>query len=733
MTTNLIVKGDRALRRGDSDKLGFRGIASRIATSLIDHASDNGLVVGIEGAWGSGKSSLLCLIEEELEKLPQGQKPTLINFRPWLVGDRDALLANLLTSLISGVDQVSQESGGTSGITAKQAKVAVEALRNFTAGICKAGDAVEVLGDAAALPLFKWIGKFMKFLLKHLGKPAPTSLVELKDKLVKSLSELQHRFIITIDDLDRLDSREAIEVLRLTRSVADFPNVVYLLCYDSNVLAPSIQEVAKVKDGHAYLEKIVQLTVMVPKPEPFQLRQWFSEELHKIASTENEEDQIRLQEVIDQEGGRQLKSPRSVVRALDSIRFFWPPLRNAKGDLADLVWLQLIKNENPSLYRWIENYCGTASVLSIGTARVEKAERKKDLSSLREVVDEQYFNDDLYTHFFSKQLPGIDIDYVRDNGNSLNLYQKVDEDVRNIAIRDGRLSSPDHYRLYFALSSPSHALTQEIFDSTFKAITSSSAEAESLILQLHNESSAGSLSKADMLLERLISADKTSFTSSQCENFLVALSNVMDEAYQIKEFDTIWGTSLWDRARKATAFFLLQVDSQKRALLLKRMFENGKAVDWLTKIFRRETFSHGRYGSSQKPAPSWLLSEAELDTVTSIMLSRYREMSMEAIMKSISLPDILFAWKQGGDEDGPKNLIANFIKTDSGLISVIEGFRTYIDSSDRGKFYVLKRDNLTPFLDYAEVKDRIKKLETVQFFAERAKTLSKAFEDGASY
>lgn len=37
MATNLLVKGDRALRNGDSDKLGFRGIASRIATSLIDH------------------------------------------------------------------------------------------------------------------------------------------------------------------------------------------------------------------------------------------------------------------------------------------------------------------------------------------------------------------------------------------------------------------------------------------------------------------------------------------------------------------------------------------------------------------------------------------------------------------------------------------------------------------------------------------------------------------------
>src|SRR5689334_7827534 len=79
------VKGDRALASSDDDKLGFRDVAARIATSLVDHASYGGLVIGIEGAWGSGKSSLLFLIEDELGKLPAEQRPTVVNFRPWLI------------------------------------------------------------------------------------------------------------------------------------------------------------------------------------------------------------------------------------------------------------------------------------------------------------------------------------------------------------------------------------------------------------------------------------------------------------------------------------------------------------------------------------------------------------------------------------------------------------------------------------------------------------------------
>jgi hypothetical protein len=46
---NYSVKGDRALSSGDQDKLGFREVAKRITTSLVDRASEDGLVIGIEG------------------------------------------------------------------------------------------------------------------------------------------------------------------------------------------------------------------------------------------------------------------------------------------------------------------------------------------------------------------------------------------------------------------------------------------------------------------------------------------------------------------------------------------------------------------------------------------------------------------------------------------------------------------------------------------------------------
>src|ERR1700729_2923823 len=92
---NHSVKGDRALSSGDEDKLGFREVAKRIATALVDRAFEDGFVIGVEGAWGSGKSSLLFLIGDELGKSPKDRGASVIKFQPWLIGNRDALITSL--------------------------------------------------------------------------------------------------------------------------------------------------------------------------------------------------------------------------------------------------------------------------------------------------------------------------------------------------------------------------------------------------------------------------------------------------------------------------------------------------------------------------------------------------------------------------------------------------------------------------------------------------------------
>jgi hypothetical protein len=515
------------------------------------------------------------------------------------------------------------------------------------------------------------------------------------------------------------------------RSVVDLPNVIYLLCYDSDTLAHSIKKAARVKSGHSYLEKIVQLTVMVPKPEPLQLRQWFSDELHLIASAKDEDELSRLKLVIDYEGGRQLQTPRSVVRALDAVRFFWPSLREAEADLADLVWLQLIKNGNPALYRWIEEYCGTAAALSLGIARVEEAEKTQELGALLATAPSGHFDDLMYQHNFAEQLPGLELDHSP-GGNKFKIFEHVSDSDRDEAIRKKRLASPDHYRLYFALAGPSHALTQDDFTSMWAAAAAGADEAGMALLHLHDEHAAGSLTKADLLLERIKSGAYKVLAAGQCENLLLALSHVMDEAYRRHPFDRFWVSSLWDRAQWLIPLLLSRLEPARRPAVVTAMFSEGAAIGWLTSLFRHETFAHGRYGDRSRPETEWLFTNAELDRITELMLGRYRAMSASDAFRCPDPVSLLFAWRQGGDEQGPRRLVETNIVSDKGLVETLEHLTSPITSSDRGKFDVLKKENLAPFMDYENAMQRIQAIKHDNDLGARAGRLAVAFEDGLS-
>lgn len=724
------ISGDRPLEAGGIDHLGFSEVASRISASLVDHASDKGLVVGLDGEWGSGKSSLLYLIEKALKELPKSQRPSIINFRPWVIGNRDTLLASLFAALSDEMHRVELAAGDATGISKQKAKEAAEALRKFVGGLGKTGAAIELLGDTVAFAPLSWLGKGVTAVGNAFkDKPPDPPLSELKERLVKALDDLGHRFIITIDDVDRLEPAEAVEILRLARSVADFPNVTYLLCFDGEVLAHSVEQAAGIKNGRAYLEKIVQLSVLVPMPETFRLRQWFTDELRSLGSTKNEDEQARLKAVIDFEGGRQLTTPRSVVRVLDSIRFFWPAIRVAGGDLADLVWVQLIKVGNPSLYRWIEDYCATAAMMCLGTVRVEETERKAKLNALTASVKEGHFADPMYRHYFTDTLPGANYDFAED-GNGFDLFQKVSTAERDKAIQGRRLASPDHYRLYFALTGPEHALSQTNLDDFWHAADSSSAEVGDVILHLHLETIPGGIGKADLLLERLKGVEPQVLSAERSQNLLIAFSEVMDKVHRQREFEKEWGKSLWDHAQDLVPKCLCALSEEARYAVLQTMFKDGEAISWLTSFMRRETFAHGRYGDRAKPDIDWLVTDEELNSIFDLMLERFRAMSAKDVLSTIRPLNLLFAWRQAGDHEGPKALIEEHATSSAGLIEALNGMTNIRGSSDRGNYSILTRENIEGFLDFDAARARISELAAGDGpLAQSASALKQAFDN----
>lgn len=80
-----------------------------------------------------------------------------------------------------------------------------------------------------------------------------------------------------------------------------------------------------------------------------------------------------------------------------------------------------------------------------------------------------------------------------------------------------------------------------------------------------------------------------------------------------------------------------------------------------------------------------------MDRITELMLGRYRAMSASEVFGCPIPISLLFAWGQGGDEQGPGRLVEANIISDEGLVETLEHLTSTITSSDRGRFDVLKK------------------------------------------
>ena len=83
-----------------------------------------------------------------------------------------------------------------------------------------------------------------------------------------------------IDDVDRLPPTETALVLKLVRLCSDFPRFVYLLAYDRAVVSESLAKAAA--GGAAFLDKIIQVEVPLPRPASEHLQEYLFQGLRKV-------------------------------------------------------------------------------------------------------------------------------------------------------------------------------------------------------------------------------------------------------------------------------------------------------------------------------------------------------------------------------------------------------------------------------------------------------------------
>jgi len=707
------LDGDAARQTLADDEFGLANMVAALAETLSKRINADGFVLGIEGRWGSGKSTFVNFIAEELKRAPEHH---IVTFEPWLIGEKNALLPFFFGQLASKIDGIQAETLPWWHINRWRFKRLKSSLAKR---IRKYGEYVGALAtpvgglataDASGTVALSAVGlKTVGIVSKLFGAGTP-SLEKLKSEIISELKALQLqrpdiRFTVIIDDTDRLEPDEAVELLRLVRKVADFPFTAYLVCFDSEILSKQVANAIKIEDGNHFLEKIFQDVIHVPPQEPFALRRNLKKKLGRSfpeemsAQTINDHElEYRQNLIFDRWVGEFIETPRDVVRLHEALKFGWPSVPKG-SDFFDFVWLQLVKQKAPKLFQWTQDYMRNVGAYRDG-GRAGDTEPRKSAETLNAIMEEFGWADRGHFSGLGMILPGV-TSFVLD-GAKRKVFDFQHDELEKFE-HGKRLGSPSHWRQYFAFDMPSYALRDEEVLAFRQASRDDPAKAATILSGLLERAHDRPAHFVDLLIERLAAAPKESFSEAEAHGMASAFAYTMDDIVsKTGEFRSSGGSEIW---RKATR--LLRLDTGANFL---KVVSEGKSINWLASVVRDQGFAHGLpEGNRVYPDDQWL-TKPQLDEAIQIIAQRLQDIGLPTVFHLPSPMNALYCWYQLGDKAGLRRAFADAIQSNEQFLDAMNGISGWANSSNIGIHHPLYGEVVEYFMHADEAKARLERL-----------------------
>ena len=236
----------------DEDLLGRRKEAQDLAEKIFQTDTSNAaFTLGLTAPWGAGKTSFMLAMKDYLEK-QHSDETILLDFNPWMYRKAPNLTQVFFEELSRTLAPYSSA---------------------LASGFTRYVDHILDKDDSAWLQLGAR-------LLPQGFKAKSTS--EQYEFLKKEICKLRRKIVIFIDDVDRLDGEELIELFSLIRnSSLSFPHMSYILAYDKEYVASQLQSKFN-EHTYRYMEKILQEEYPLAKITPEQLEEALRLELKRI-------------------------------------------------------------------------------------------------------------------------------------------------------------------------------------------------------------------------------------------------------------------------------------------------------------------------------------------------------------------------------------------------------------------------------------------------------------------
>lgn len=397
------------------DRLGLAPFGRRLSRVIRGAQLGHNIVIGLNGTWGSGKTSAinfavahlmavekaglapLCkdeaaeaealthllksnagssaeadstsystpelLRQLEIESGQADNETIIIRYNPWLVSGHETLISDFFRLLGNRTAEFS-DTDASNDIRryAREVAAFTERLTGSAEGMMRVvalgldlsgGGGAATFGLGAAQEALRKIKGTAGSVREKLAENAVLTLQEARDNLKAALKKTPKRFLVIIDDIDRLETDEVRPILSMVKSVGDLPNVTYLLGFDRRSIEHALGEGQTEQDDRpTFLEKVIQIDIELPRISSKLLGKELFRWLPSLLNRELTESEISDLETDLFRGWEMLETPRDLMRLYNSLLF----VRMATDRellITDLVRMELIRLKESNLFDWI--------------------------------------------------------------------------------------------------------------------------------------------------------------------------------------------------------------------------------------------------------------------------------------------------------------------------------------------------------------------------------------------
>jgi hypothetical protein len=236
------------------DQLGIESYYEALSNFIC--STNTPITIGIQGEWGSGKTSLLNNIWGKLDE-KEFRKIWVNTWEHSMLSTPEETLLKIIKQIISDITISDPDNKLFKGV--KKASVSLfKGAARIGASVAGGQVAAQVVGD----------------LMEENGD-SDNQIRFLRESLSKAIDDFKSKkgikgFVFFIDDLDRIEPKDAVKILELLKNIFNIKHCIFILAIDYQVVVKGLREkfgemtVENEWEFRAFFDKIIQVPFTMP-------------------------------------------------------------------------------------------------------------------------------------------------------------------------------------------------------------------------------------------------------------------------------------------------------------------------------------------------------------------------------------------------------------------------------------------------------------------------------------